>query len=213
MDPAKYYYCTFLELCRPPRSGYRLKVMDPMGRKVYEIKELTLNEFGAVSGGFQVPKTGTVGWYRFELSASFSKWVWEPIRVLASDFTPSPFKVATDLNGRFFETGSQVDVFTHARLHAGGPYGDAHNRVTAIIKSRPLIMKKQAFRNFQFDAVLPKAPPRKRPFIKWKKPLSYPFHLLNDTRSGCPSRPRGQAGSGLRQRHGIKRMEMGSPTP
>jgi len=142
----------------PPRSGYHLKVMDPMGKKVYEIKELTLNEFGAVSGEFQVPKTGAVGWYRFELSASFSKWIREPMRVLVSDFTPSPFKVATDLNGRFFETGNQVDVSTHARLHAGGPYGDAHNRVTAIIKSRPLILKKQAFQNFQFDTVLSKAP-------------------------------------------------------
>ena len=144
----------------PPHSGYRLKVMDPMGNKVYEIKDLTLNEFGAVNGEFQIPKTGAVGWYRFELSASFSKWVREPMRVLVSDFTPSPFKVTTDLNGQFFETGNQVDVSTHARLHAGGPYGEAHNRVTAIIKSRPLILKQPAFQNFQFDTILPKAPPQ-----------------------------------------------------
>ena len=144
----------------PPRSGYYLKVMDPMGKKVYEIKDMTLNEFGATSGEFQIPKTGAVGWYRFELSASFSKWAREPMRVLVSDFTPSPFKVTTDLNGQFFETGNEVDVSSHARLHAGGPYGDAHNRVTAIIKSRPLILKKQAFQNFQFDTIIPKAPPQ-----------------------------------------------------
>ena len=144
----------------PPRSGYHLKVIDPMGKTVYEIKDLTLNEFGASSGEFQTSKTGAVGWYRFELSASFAKWEREPIRVLVSDFTPSPFKVTTDLNGRFFETGNEVDVSTHARLHAGGPYGDAHNRVTAIIKSKPLILKKQAFQNFQFDTIIPKAPPQ-----------------------------------------------------
>ena len=143
----------------PPRSGYNLKVMDPMGKKVYEVKDLTLNEFGAANGEFQVPKTGAVGWYRFELSASFAKWNREPMRVLVSDFTPSPFKVTTDLNGRFFETGNRVDIETHARLHAGGPYSDAHNRVTASIKSRPLIPEAEAFQNFQFDTILPKAPP------------------------------------------------------
>jgi alpha-2-macroglobulin len=150
----------------PPRSGYDLKVMDPMGKKVTEVKDLTLNEFGAASGQFQVPKTGAVGWYRFELSASFAKWVREPMRVLVSDFTPSPFKVTTDLNGRFFETGNRVDIVTHARLHAGGPYGDAHNRVTAILKSRPLILKQQAFQNIRFDTILPKAPPEQTVFQK-----------------------------------------------
>jgi hypothetical protein len=142
----------------PPRSGYHLKVMDPMGKTVYEIKELTLNEFGAGNGEFQVPKTGAVGWYRFELSASFAKWEREPMRVLVSDFTPSPFKVTTDLNGRFFETGNRVEISTHARLHGGGPYGDAHNRVTAVMKSRPLILKTPGLQNFQFDTTLPKAP-------------------------------------------------------
>ena len=143
----------------PPRSGYILKVMDPMGKKVYEKKNMTLNEFGAASGQFQVPKTGAVGWYRFELSASFAKWTREPMRVLVSDFTPSPFKVTTDLNGGFFEPGNRVEIVTHARLHAGGPYSDAHNRVTAVIKRRPLIPEGTAFQNFQFDTVLPKAPP------------------------------------------------------
>ncbi len=144
----------------PPLSGYHLKVIDPMGKTVYEIKDLTLNDFGADSGEFQVPKTGAVGWYRFELSASFANWEREPIRVLVSDFTPSPFKVTTDLNGRFFETGNRVDISTHARLHGGGPYGDAHNRVTAILKSRRLILKNPSLQNFQFDTTLPKAPPQ-----------------------------------------------------
>jgi len=143
----------------PPQSGYHLKVMDPMGKKVYEIKDLTLNGFGASAGEFQVPKTGAVGWYRFELSPSFAKWTREPMRVLVSDFTPSPFKVTTDLNSRFFETGNKVEISTHARLHAGGPYGEAHNRVTAIIRSRPLIPKAEVYQTFRFDTLLPEAPP------------------------------------------------------
>ncbi len=142
----------------PPRTGYHLKVIDPMGKTVYEVKDLSLNDFGAGSGEFQVPRTGAVGWYRFELSASFAKWVREPMRVLVSDFTPSPFKVTTDLNGRFFETGNRVHISTHARLHAGGPYSDAHNRVTAVIKSRRLMLENPGLQNFQFDTILPKAP-------------------------------------------------------
>ena len=143
----------------PPASGYRLKVLDPMGKTVHEVKDLTLNDFGAAHGRFQVPRTGAVGWYRFELTASFAEWTREPMRVLVSDFTPSPFKVSTDLNGRLFQPGNEVEISTHARLHGGGPYGDAPNRVTAVIKSRPLLPQNEAYGNFQFDTVLPKAPP------------------------------------------------------
>lgn len=148
----------------PPSSGYHLKVLDPMGKIVHEIKDLTLNAFGAANGEFQVPKTAAVGWYRFELSATFAKWTMEPMRVLVSDFTPSPFKVTTDLNGRLFKTGNEVLISTHARLHAGGPYGDAPNRVTAVIRSRRLIPEPKAFQNFHFDTTLPKAPPEETVF-------------------------------------------------
>ena len=67
--------------------------------------------------------------------------------------------MTTDLNHRFFETGDEVAAVTRARLHAGGPYGDTHNRVTAILQSRPLMLKESAFQNFQFDTIMPKAPP------------------------------------------------------
>ena len=86
------------------------------------------------------------------------------MRVLVSDFTPSPFKVSTDLNGRLFETGDEILISTHARLHGGGPYGDAPNRVTAIIRSRRLIPEPKIFQNFQFDTTLPKAPPEETVF-------------------------------------------------
>jgi len=142
-----------------PREGYGLKVMDPMGKVVHEVKGLTLNEFGAHSGEFVIPRSGAVGWYRFDLSASFVQWVWEPMRVLVSDFTPSPFKVFTDLNNRFFEPGDAVEVTTQARLHGGGPYGDAHNRVTAILKSRPLVLKRSVLQGFHIDTYVPDAPP------------------------------------------------------
>ena len=58
---------------QPPAKGYHLKVVDPMGKTVYEVKDLTLNTFGAFSGEFEAPGTGAVGWYRFELSRVFRR--------------------------------------------------------------------------------------------------------------------------------------------
>ncbi len=142
----------------PPEEGYSLKVVDPMGKTVHEAKDLTLNEFGAFSGVFETPRTGAVGWYRFELSASFAEWVQEPMRVLVSDFTPSPFQVATDLNGAFFQPGETVNVTTRATLHAGGPYGDASNQVTAVLQSRPLILEGPGLENFELDTETPDTP-------------------------------------------------------
>ncbi len=148
----------------PPLEGYHLKVVDPMGKTVHEVKDLTLNRFGAFSGEFETPRTGAVGWYRFELSASFADWVQEPMRVLVSDFTPSPFKVATELNGAFFQPGDTVEATTRATLHAGGPYGDAHNRVAAILKSCPLILQGSGLENFQLDTWTPDTPPEETVF-------------------------------------------------
>ncbi|MDY6855487.1 MAG: MG2 domain-containing protein [Thermodesulfobacteriota bacterium] len=76
---------------KPPRSGYRLKIIDPTGKTVHELKDIGLSEFGAYSGDFTVQNNGAVGWYCFQLSADFTKFTWQPIRVLVSDFTPFPF--------------------------------------------------------------------------------------------------------------------------
>ncbi len=57
----------------PPANGYRLKVIDPMGKVVYEAKQLTLSAFGGTNGEFTVPKEGAVGWYQFKLLADFAE--------------------------------------------------------------------------------------------------------------------------------------------
>ena len=75
----------------PPLSSYRLKVTDPANKVIHERGDVTLSEFGAFDGEFTIPKTGAVGWYRFSLSSNFSKEELEPLEVLVSDFTTSPF--------------------------------------------------------------------------------------------------------------------------
>jgi alpha-2-macroglobulin len=142
-----------------PSKSYNLKVIDPMGKAIHEVKDFTLSDFGAWQGEFTVPKTGAVGWYQFELSSSFVKTTWEPMRVLVSDFTPSPFKVITDVNGHNFKPGDEMKISTQARLHSGGPYADASTRVTATLKSREFNPDNPTARGFLFDTYVPETQP------------------------------------------------------
>jgi uncharacterized protein YfaS (alpha-2-macroglobulin family) len=134
----------------PPAAKYTLKVVDPMDQTAFSVEDLTLSEFGAFSGEFTVPTNAPVGWYRFELTSDFGG-EWQPMRVLVSDFTPAPFKVATELDGELFRAGETVRVATHARLHAGGPYADAGSRVTAQLTPTPFVSNNRLARDFDFD--------------------------------------------------------------
>lgn len=136
-----------------PQEGYTLHIIDPTGKTVHEVKELTLSEFGSHSGEYTVPETAAVGWYQFHLSADFTKdYSWQPMRVLVSDFTPSPFKVTAELNGDLFHPGDEVEASSHARLHSGGAYMDAETRVTATLKAAHFSSKHPVASGFSFDS-------------------------------------------------------------
>ena len=169
-------------LVPPPSGGYTLKIIDPMGKVVHKVEDVTLSSFGGYDGEFTVPKEGAVGWYNFKLLADFakksdqdeesyeenetgddgrqdeevdeddSKKSWVPLRVLVSDFTPAAFKVSNQLNGDRFQAGQSVQVTTRAELHSGGAYTDASGRVTAILDIMRFTSKFPAIRNFQFDS-------------------------------------------------------------
>ncbi|UCF94311.1 MAG: hypothetical protein JSW39_09165 [Desulfobacterales bacterium] len=147
-----------LTLVPAPQAGYRLRVIDPMGKTVYEVQALTLSAFGAHHGEFTVPAGGAVGWYRFELTSQFYQETWNPLQVLVSDFTPASFRVTNDLNGGMFQPGDKVEVSTRARLHAGGPYADAPARITATLESRPLRAQAPLAQGFHFAVMVPGQP-------------------------------------------------------
>lgn len=127
---------------RPGVSDYALTVTDPQGKTVHERTAVSINAFGAFDGSFRVPESGTVGWYRFTLrpigteDSGKSRLTWQPLSVLVSDFTPSPFKVSAELNGSDFGSGDRVTIATLANLHAGGPYTSGEVRVTARLERR-----------------------------------------------------------------------------
>ena len=126
-----------------------------MSKTVHEVGDIRLSEFGAFDGEFKVPETGAVGWYRFELSCSFAKKRWQPMRVLVSDFTPSPFKVTSDVNGKDFLPADKLEVTTQARLHAGGPYTDASARVTVNLNARNFSPDNPSLKGFYFNSYNP----------------------------------------------------------
>lgn len=140
-------------LSRAPQSGYDLAVYDPKNEVVCEVKNLTLNYVGSYHGECAVPKAGAVGWYRFEVRAPFLPEHYEltPIRVLVSDFTPSPFRVKADLEGKLFRDGETARVSTSAALHAGGPYTEAPARVTATLAHKTFTSPDPRAKGFVFD--------------------------------------------------------------
>jgi uncharacterized protein YfaS (alpha-2-macroglobulin family) len=75
--------------------------------------------------------------------------------VLISDFTPSPFKVTTDLNAKQFRPGDMIDITTMAKLHGGGPYTDASARVTIILNKTEFTSSDPLARGFYFDSCTP----------------------------------------------------------
>jgi len=137
----------------PPLKNYNLVVKDPMDQTVYERKNIELSKYGACDGSFKIPEKGAVGWYRFELSADFTKETWSPVSVLVSDFTPAPFKVGNHLNGDMFRIGDTVEVTTSARLHAGGPYSSASARVVARLEEEPFESKNPLAKDYYFSTI------------------------------------------------------------
>jgi alpha-2-macroglobulin len=138
---------------QPPASSYKLKVVDPASRVIFQRDNIELSEFGALDGEFLVPKNGAVGYYNFQLESSFAKLNLEPLQMLVSDFTPSPFRVTTELNGKLFGSGEPVTVSTQAKLHAGGPYGGADLGVTASVEAQAFRPDNPVARDYQFDVV------------------------------------------------------------
>ncbi len=147
-------------LTRAPKDGYRLEILDPTGNKVHEVKHLSLNDFGAYAGEFATNKQAAVGWYEFKLIAEFGhtdseydqSFIFSPMRVLVSDFTPSPFKVTNQVNGDLFHAGQEVELNTVARLHSGGAYTDANARITAMLESKPFSSKHAVGNAFTFGS-------------------------------------------------------------
>ncbi|WP_020407269.1 MG2 domain-containing protein [Hahella ganghwensis] len=142
----------------PAKEGYELQVLDPQSKVVYEDKDVTLNEFGAFDGEFKVPEQGAVGWYQFQLmprkkdGEKYYRFNWTPMSVLVSDFTPSPFKVKTEMNGDVFKAGDMVEVSSLATLHSGGPFTEAEVRLTARLSEKPFRTRNPLTTGFIFGS-------------------------------------------------------------
>lgn len=142
----------------PPLTGYSLTVLDPLGKVVHSIKNITLNPYGGVDGEFVVPETGAMGIYQFRLTANFAEeeystgpLVLTPLDVLISDFTPAAFRVTAQLDKKLYRDNDSVKIATDATLHAGGPYSSAPLRIVAKAFCRPLDKLDAKVASFRFD--------------------------------------------------------------
>lgn len=151
-----------------PNEPYQLVVTDPTGKKVYEQKDLKLDDFGTLHGEFTLSKEAVAGWYQFELKASFAddqvkkigtddesedsrNHHWQAMRVLVSDFTPASFKVTNQINGQRFTADQSVEVVTQAKLHGGGTYTNANFRIAATLQQREFTSKASIAKDYIFN--------------------------------------------------------------
>jgi uncharacterized protein YfaS (alpha-2-macroglobulin family) len=135
-----------------PRGPYTLEILDPTGQVVETLEDVTLSDFGALDGQYPIPANAAVGWYSFRLTLEHAARtvVRLPMRVLVSDFTPSPFRVTTALEGDLFEAGDEVAVELRSELFSGGPYADAEARMTAALTARPFVSSHPVAAPFTF---------------------------------------------------------------
>ena len=138
-------------LVEPESATYTLRIRDPGGNTVHEVKDIRLNRFGAAHGEYAVPGTAVMGWYRFVLSADFTDIEWRPMRVLITDFTPAPFRVSNELNGDLFGPRDTLSVDTFASLHSGGAYTQAEARVVVDLSRRSFRSSNPEASTFRFD--------------------------------------------------------------
>jgi alpha-2-macroglobulin len=132
------------------KQRFTLEITDPLGKNVYQKKGISLNGFGAFSDTFAIAKSAAVGWYQFRLISESSKLSFEPLRVLVSDFTPAPFKVALDLDKKTYQPGDTIKIRTTAAFHAGGAYGGAKGRLAITAQPTSLDFDKPNLEGFAF---------------------------------------------------------------
>ena len=138
-------------LVPPESASYTLRIQDPAGNTVHEVADIRLNRFGAAHGEYAVPETAVMGWYVFVLSADFTDFEWQPMRVLVTDFTPAPFRVSNELNGDRFGPGDTLRVDTSAALHSGGAYTQAEARVAVDLRRAGFRSAHPEASTFRFD--------------------------------------------------------------
>lgn len=158
-------------LGKVPAGNYTLEIIDPRGNIAHKEEGIALNEFGSFSGQFEVPESAVMGWYQFRLTSDYAerekeywgdapdgqemvekKFTWFPLKVLVSDFTPSPFRVTTETGGDVFENGSEVSIKSLAKLHAGGPYSGGKARVTVSLEPRSFTPENPVTQRFYFGS-------------------------------------------------------------
>lgn len=154
----------------PPHGKYDLELIDPTGKVINQWEDIKLNEFGSFSGEYLLPKNAPIGWYDFRIKAYMPDMVEEskvekdaqekpkllptiefnPMRVLVSDFTPSPFKVVTDVHGTTFKPDQDLEALVTAQMHAGGAYTDAKAQITMVLDGMTFHSNHPVATNFTF---------------------------------------------------------------
>lgn len=138
------------------RDRFTLEIQDPMGKVVYKRTNLKLDAYGTLKGHYKLAKNCAVGTYGFYVTQQSwhqaKKYERELVamRTLVSDFTPAPFSVTTQLNGKQFKKGDTLKVTTLAKMFSGGAYADAPTRINVQVVAQSFKADTPELKDFNF---------------------------------------------------------------
>ena len=118
---------------KAPLKGYSLSVIDPERDIVFELDDITLSEFGAFEGEFELPETCRSGWYSFELKTSFTGETYCPLKLFVSDFNKPAVLVEPKIKDKIYKPNDILEIITSARLGCGEAYEGAVAKVSATL--------------------------------------------------------------------------------
>ena len=143
-------------LAAAPKGKYSLEVEDENGNIVHSRDEVSLNEFGTLGGELKLAADAAMGWYHFRLRIDFddedsSELMLPALKVLVTDFTPSPFRLAQSLNGDLFSAGDSLIINADATLHSGGPFTGAEASFEVYAQTASFVSGNASTKDFNFS--------------------------------------------------------------
>lgn len=143
-------------LAAAPQGKYALEVEDENGNLVHSLDEVKLNKFGTLSGELKLAANAAMGWYHFRLRVGFddedsSELLLPALKVLVTDFTPSPFRLTQSLNGALFAAGDSLIINADATLHSGGPFTGADANFEVYAQTARFVSQNASTKDFDFS--------------------------------------------------------------
>ncbi|MBW1971921.1 MAG: hypothetical protein JRI44_03645 [Deltaproteobacteria bacterium] len=133
-----------------PDMKINIKVINPKGKKVYEIRDISLSEYGTAWAEFNLSKKSALGRYSIIVFTEKDT-TYEAGSFLVEEYKLAPFKIelASEKNEYLPNDTPQIEI--KASYHFGGPLKNREGRFTASLHYSEFKPKESQFANYIFS--------------------------------------------------------------